>query len=68
MEQYYQVLSDRIKNYDDILFFGPPNAKDELCNKLAAGKNFANKNIRVKTANKLAETQMVAQAKQYFNL
>jgi len=68
IQGYYQILSDRIKNYDDILLFGPTGAKDELYNKLSADKHFANKVIRVESADKLTENQMVAQVKQFFNV
>ena len=68
MQEYYHVLSDRLKNYDDILLFGPTSAKDELYNKLNADKHFAGKNIRVEAADKLTENQMVAKVKSYFNV
>ena len=68
MLEYYHVLSDRVKNYDDILLFGPTGAKDELYNKLSTDKRFVTKNIRVEPADKLTENQMVAQVKEYFNV
>ena len=68
MQEYYHVLTDRLKNYDDILLFGAGGAKDELYNKLSTDKHFADKNIRVETADKLTENQMVARVKTYFNV
>ena len=68
MKEYYHVLSDRLKGYDDILLFGPTSAKDELFNKLNADKHFAEKNIRVEAADRLTENQMVAKVESYFNV
>ena len=66
--EYYKVLADRLKAYDDIYLFGPTVAKDELYNKLVADKHFAEKNIRVESSDKLTENQMVAKVRNFFNL
>jgi stalled ribosome rescue protein Dom34 len=66
MDEYYRVLIDRLKNYDDILLFGPTSAKEELHNKLSADKHFANKAITIAPADQLTENQMVATVRDFF--
>ena len=68
MHEYYNMLSDRLKNYDDIFLFGCGTAKDELYNKLKADKHFAEKIMNVRAADYLTENQMVAEARKFFNL
>jgi hypothetical protein len=68
MNKYYELLADRLKNYDDIYLFGPTLAKDELYNHLKTNKHFSDKIINVAPADQLTENQMVAQVKHFFNL
>ncbi len=68
MHEYYNMLSDRLKNYDEIFLFGSTTAKDELYNKLKSDKQFVEKIINVKSADRLTENQMIAEAKKFFNL
>ena len=65
---YFKLLVDRLKAYDDIYLFGPTEAKDELYNLLVADKHFANKAINVESCDKLTENQMVARVRKFFNL
>jgi len=64
--EYFKMLSDRLKNFDDILLFGPTTAKDELHNVLKADKQFNGKKIDVKAADQMTENQMVAEVKGWF--
>lgn len=68
MHEYYNLLTDRLRNYDDIFLFGSTTAKYELYNKLKSDKHFGNKTINVKPAAHLSENQMVAVAKIFFDL
>lgn len=68
MHEYYTLLIDRLKNYDDIFLFGSTTAKDELYNKLKSDKHFTGKSITVKPADHLTENQMIAEGKKFFNL
>lgn len=68
MNEYYKILADRLKDYDDIYLFGPTSAKDELYNILKADKHFAGKTIRVEPSDKLTENQMIAKVKHFFNV
>ncbi len=67
MDEYYHILIDRLKNYDDIFLFGPTSAKDELNNKLIADKHFADKSITITPADQLTENQMVAAVRTFFD-
>ena len=67
-QEYYKVLSDRLKNYDDILLFGSTKAKEELYNQLKKDRVFEAKSITVKSADHLTENQMIAEVKKFFDL
>ncbi len=46
--EYYKTLGETIKNYDDVLLFGPTNAKVELLNILKADISFSIK-LKIET-------------------
>ena len=56
-KEYYTKISDKIKNCDEVLLFGPTNAKDELYNLLMADTHFEKIKIHVKPTDKLTEIQ-----------
>ncbi len=66
--EYFKMLADRLRSYDDILLFGPTTAKDELYNRLKEDKHFADKTINVRPAEQLTENQLMAEVKKFFNL
>ncbi|MCW3122162.1 MAG: hypothetical protein JWQ38_1654 [Flavipsychrobacter sp.] len=63
---YYKELSKEIANYDEVLLFGPTDAKAELLNLLRADSHFENIKIEVKPADKMTENQQHAFVKEYF--
>ncbi len=63
---YYKKLGDAIKNYDQVVVFGPTKAKDELMNILKADRHFENIKIEVKHADKMTENQQHAFVKDHF--
>ena len=63
---YYKKLSNIIKNYQEVLLFGPTNAKDELLNLLKTDHLFENIKIEVKHSDKMNENQMHNLVKEYF--
>lgn len=65
--EYYKKLGEVIKNYDEVLLFGPTDAKLELHNILAADHLFAKIKIEVKQADKMTENQEHAFVKSYFS-
>ena len=68
MDEYYRMLIDRLKKYDDIFLFGPTSAKDELFNRIKVDKHFDLKVINAEPADQLTENQMVAAVKKFFNV
>lgn len=64
---FFSRLSDVIIKYDEVLLFGPTNAKTELLNVLNSDNHFNEVKIEVKTADKMTENQQWAFVKEYFN-
>ena len=64
--EYYKKIGETIKQYGDVLLFGPTDAKLELCNLLKADHQFANIKIETKSADKMTENQQHAFVKEYF--
>jgi hypothetical protein len=63
---YYKKLRDAIKNYQEVVLFGPTDAKNELLNLLKADHLFENIKIEVKQSDKMTENQMHAFVREYF--
>lgn len=63
---YYKKLSDTIKNYQEVLLFGPTEAKNELLNLLKTNHLFENIKIEVKHTDKMTKNQMHDFVKEYF--
>jgi nitrogenase subunit NifH len=64
---YYKKLGEIIKNYKEVLLFGPTEAKVELFNILRSNHLFANIKIEVKKADKMTENQEIAFVREYFS-
>jgi len=65
---FFNRLSDVIINYDEVLLFGPTNAKTELINILKADRHFDEVKIEVKPADKMTENQQKAFLNEHFNI
>jgi hypothetical protein len=63
---YYNKLSDTIRNYQEVLLFGPTDAKNELFNLLRADHLFDHIKIEVKNSDKMTANQMHELVKEYF--
>ncbi|MBC7777654.1 MAG: hypothetical protein H7246_19625 [Phycisphaerae bacterium] len=63
---YYKKLGEVIKGYDEVILFGPTDAKVELFNLLSADQHFAKIKIDVKSSDKMTEHQEHAFVKDYF--
>lgn len=50
---YFKEISDTIRNYQEVLLFGPTDAKNELFNLLKVDHNFENTKIELKTTDKM---------------
>jgi hypothetical protein len=64
---YYSQLAEVMKNYEEVLLFGPTDAKTELFNSLKGDKKFSAIKIEIKQADKMTENQQHAYVKEYFS-
>jgi len=67
LSEYFGTLTNVIKDYKEVLLFGPTDAKNELFNSLKADRLFSDIKIEVKNADNLTENQMHAFVKEYFD-
>lgn len=65
--EYYKELGEVIINYEEVILFGPTNAKVELMNILKEDHHFDNIKIDVKPADKMTDNQQIAFVKDYFS-
>lgn len=65
--EFYKHLGEVILNYEEVLLFGPTDAKRELHNHLATDHHFAGIKIDVKDSDKMTEGQERAFVKDHFN-
>ncbi|MCY7362932.1 MAG: hypothetical protein LH629_12840 [Ignavibacteria bacterium] len=65
--EFYKKLGEVVKNYTDVILFGPTDAKVELFNNLRADHNFAKIKIEVMQKDKMTENQQHAFVKEYFS-
>ena len=65
--EYYENLGEIIKAYDEVILFGPTDAKVELFNLLAQDQHFSKIKIEVKQTDKMTENQEHAFVKEHFS-
>jgi len=63
---YYKNIADAILKFDNVLLFGPTNAKTELHNYLNMDLHFKDVKIEVKSADKMTDNQQEAFVKKHF--
>jgi hypothetical protein len=64
---YYKKLSDSILNYEEVLLFGPTDAKSELVNTIKDNHLFEKIKIVVKPADKMTEIEQHEFLKEFTN-
>ncbi|MEO7047598.1 MAG: hypothetical protein ABI091_20030 [Ferruginibacter sp.] len=64
---YYNAIAESIKDYNEVLLFGPTNARIELLNILEADLNFSKIKIETKSSDKLTQNQQHAFVRNYFS-
>ncbi|MGG9962595.1 hypothetical protein [Ferruginibacter sp. SUN106] len=64
---WYKQLGEVIKNYEDVVLFGPTDAKTELFNVLKKDHHFDKIKIEIKQADKMSENQQHAFVREYFS-
>jgi hypothetical protein len=65
--EYYKKLGDVIKNYDEVILFGPTEAKVELFNTLKTDHHFDKIKIEIIQADKMTENQQHAFVREHFS-
>lgn len=65
--KFYNEIGNAIRNYEEVILFGPTDAKSELLNHLKADHNFENVKITIKQADKMTENQQHAFVKEHFS-
>lgn len=63
---FFKELAEIIKQYSDVVLFGPTNAKIELFNMLKLDNHFKGVNINVESSDKLTEPQQHSFVRNYF--
>jgi hypothetical protein len=63
---FFKEISDTIRNYRNVLLFGPTDAKNELFNLLKADHNFAETTIEMKTTDKMTTVEKQEFVVRYF--
>ena len=63
---YYKKIGEAIRNYDEVILFGPTNAKQELFNLLRGDHTFSKIKISVKQMDQMTENQQHAFVKGFF--
>lgn len=64
---YYKKLSDIILDYDEVILFGPTDAKNELANILKDNHLFEKIKVEIQSADKMTETEQHAFLKEFMN-
>jgi hypothetical protein len=65
--EYYKKLGEAIKNFDEVLLFGPTDAKVELFNLLRADHIFAKIKINVEQTDKMSDHQQQTFVREHFS-
>jgi len=65
--EYYKKIGEIIKGYDDVILFGPTDAKQELYNLIKDDQQFSKIKIEVQQSDKLTENQEQAFVRDHFS-
>ncbi len=66
-DAYYKAIADSIKGFDEVLIFGPTDARVELLNILEADLHFKDIKIETMPSDKMTENQEQAFVRDYFS-
>jgi len=65
--EYFKKLGEAIRNYDEVILFGPTNAKAELHNILKTDHRFSHIKIDTKPADKMSYDHQHTFVQDYFS-
>jgi stalled ribosome rescue protein Dom34 len=63
---YYKKIIDHLNDHEEILLFGPTNAKNELKNFLKTNHHFDSVKVDLRSSDKLTENEQIVFAQNYF--
>jgi hypothetical protein len=63
---YYKKIGEIIKKYQEVVLFGPTDAKNELLNLIKTDHLFEDIKIEIKNSDKMTEDQMKTFVRDYF--
>ena len=66
LSAFYKKITDKIKDYDEVLLFGPTDAKSELFNQIDSIHNLSMIKITIKTTDKMTDNQKHAFVREFF--
>lgn len=66
LSAYYKKLSNVILDYDEVILFGPTDAKNELLNLVKDNHVFEKINIETKSADNMTENERITFVEDYF--
>ena len=64
---FFEKLSNIIRNYNEVLLFGPTEAKNELYNRFKNDRRFENLKFFIEPTDKITDNQQKAFLKSFFN-
>jgi len=65
--EFYKKIGDVIKNYENVLVFGPTDAKSELVTALKADHQFEKISLEIKDAEKMSQNKQHEFVREYFS-
>lgn len=65
--EFYSKIAEEIVKYQEVVLFGPTDAKVELYNRIKADQRFAKTHIEVRQTDKMTEHQRQAFVREYFS-
>lgn len=67
LKSYYKLIIEKIKDYDEIVLFGPTTAKTELFNLIREDHKYDHLKIETKPAEKMSYEEQHQFIKEYFS-
>lgn len=68
LDRYYDEVIRQLTDPDELLIFGPGEAKLELKERLRRSKAHSERTIGIETTDKLTDPQIVAKVKEHFGI
>jgi hypothetical protein len=68
LDRYYDEIISQLGQPEAVLIFGPGEAKLQLKERLSHSKALSEQIIRIETADKLTDPQIVAKVKEYYGI